>query len=439
MAIGGRRAFLALALAVSACTAGATPSPPPGSPTAEPTPTPEPTDRPTPGPTASPSPSASATPTPTAAPSASLDLGAVELSLDPFVDGLDQPVHVTAAPDGSGRLYVVERAGRILVVEGGRPADRPFLDIRELVGSDGGEQGLLSVAFHPGYAANGRLFVDYTDRSGDTVVAEYARSAADPLRADPGSERVLLAVEQPYPNHNGGLVLFGPDGMLYVGLGDGGAGGDPHDAGQRGDTLLGKLLRIGVDPAGDVAYAIPADNPFARDDGVRDEIWALGLRNPWRFSFDRSSGDLWIADVGQGDWEEIDFAVAGAPGGANYGWNRMEGPGCFTEGCDPSRYVAPVAAYDHGQGCSVTGGYVYRGRASPALAGAYLFGDYCSGRIWGLDAAAVAAGGAAGRPLEPVLLLESGLSVSSFGEDGSGEIYLVDLDGAVYRIVARGG
>ena len=431
MTIGGRPALLlALALAASTCAAPATPTAPATAPT--PRPTTEPTDRPTAPPTtAAPTPTLGASATPSATPSGGPDLANVQLTLEPFLDGLDQPVHVTAAGDGSGRLYVVERAGRILVVDDGAGPDRPFLDIRELVGSDGGEQGLLSVAFHPGYASNGRFFVDYTGQSGDTVVAEYRRSA-DPLRAEPGSERVVLTVEQPFANHNGGLVLFGPDGMLHIGLGDGGAGGDPLDSGQRGDTLLGKILRLDVDGA--EPYAIPADNPFRGDDGVRDEVWALGLRNPWRFSFDRSTGDLWIGDVGQGDWEEIDFAAAGAPGGANYGWNRMEGPVCFTEGCDPSRYVAPVAAYDHGQGCSVTGGRVCRGTASAALAGAYLFGDYCSGRIWGLDAAAVARGEA----VEPVLLLESGLSISSFGEDESGELYLVDLGGAVYRIVAPG-
>lgn len=347
------------------------------------------------------------------------------MALRPVATGLSSPVYVADAGDVAGRLYVVEQGGRIVVIEAGAVRPAPFLDIADRV-TAGGERGLLSVAFPADYPATGRFFVDYTDLNGDTVIERYERSA-DGSAADPTSGRILLTIEQPASNHNGGLVLFGPDGYLYVGMGDGGGGGAEN--GQRRDTLLGKLLRIDVSGAG--RYVVPADNPFLADPAVRDEIWALGLRNPWRFSFDRETGDLWIGDVGAGTWEEIDFQAASSRGGENYGWSVLEGPACFAQPCDTSAYVAPVAAYRHGQDdCAVVGGYVYRGAAFPELRGTYLYGDYCSGRIWGLPAADAPSGSA-----EPRLLLESGLRLSSFGQDRDGELYLTDLSGAVYQVI----
>ncbi|MER3418866.1 MAG: glucose dehydrogenase, partial [Chloroflexota bacterium] len=355
----------------------------------------------------------------------------VALTLEPLVRGLTAPLFVTGAGDGSGSLFVVEQAGRIRIVRAGRLLATPFLDIADRVRS-GGEQGLLGLAFHPGFGpAEDRFYVNYTDRAGDTVVSEFRRSA-DPDRADPATERVLLRIDQPFANHNGGMLAFGPDGYLYVGTGDGGSAGDPFDSGQRLDTLLGKLLRIDPEPGPAGPYTVPPDNPFVGSAGARGEIWAYGLRNPWRFSFDRRTGQLWIADVGQDRYEEVDRAPEGLGRGANYGWARMEGRHCYPSGesCGggSSGFVLPVAEYGHDQGCSVTGGYVYRGTAFPALGGVYLFGDYCSGRIWGL---------ASGGPDEqaPVLLLRSGRSISSFGEDDAGELYLTDLaDGSVWRV-----
>jgi glucose/arabinose dehydrogenase len=376
----------------------------------------------------SPSPAA-ATPRETATTEqATADLGRVQLQLVEFASGFEDPLYLTHSGDGSGRVYVVEQGGRILVVERtGTVQGAAFLDIAERV-SAGGERGLLGLAFHPAYARNGRLFVNYTDRNGDTVVSEFRGTAT---RADPGSERVLLQIDQPYANHNGGWIGFGPDGYLYIATGDGGSGGDPHNNGQRRDTLLGKLLRIDVDRGS--PYAIPADNPFARDGGARGEIWAYGLRNPWRVSFDRRTGNVFLGDVGQGRFEELDFQPA-ARSGLNYGWNIMEGPECFRqETCDRNGLVLPVFAYGRDQGIVITGGYVYRGSRFPLLAGIYLFGDYGSGRIW----AAAATDAARGR-VDPVPMLESALSLSSFGEDEAGELYAIDLTGGgVYRVQAR--
>ena len=312
-----------------------------------------------------------------------------------------------------------------MVVEGGTVRSTPFLDISGRV-TAGGERGLLSVAFAPDYARSGRFFVNYTDLHGDTVIERYERRA-DGSAADPSSGHVVLTIEQPASNHNGGLLLFGLDGYMYVGMGDGGGGAAEN--GQRTDTLLGKMLRLDV--SGD-AYAIPPDNPFVGEAAVLDEIWASGLRNPWRFSFDRETGDLWIGDVGAGTWEEVDFQAASSRGGENYGWPRMEGPDCGSGACDPADYVLPVAAYRHGEGdCAVVGGYVYRGSAFPELRGTYLFADYCSGRMWTLAAADASDGTAQAR-----LILETGLTVSSFGEDRDGELYLTDLSGgAVYQVV----
>jgi glucose/arabinose dehydrogenase len=331
---------------------------------------------------------------------------------------------MTHAGDDSGRLFVVEKRGRIVALRDGQPAAQPFLDITDRVGSSSNEQGLLSAAFHPQFAQNGRLFVNYTDRNGDTVISRFQ---ADGDSADPSSEAVLLEIDQPYPNHNGGLALFGPDGYLYIGMGDGGSGGDPQGHGQNRMSLLGKLLRLDVD-SGD-PYAIPPDNPWASGEEARPEIWAYGLRNPWRFSFDRATKDLYIADVGQGTYEEISFQPAGSSGGQNYGWNVVEGPECFRgNNCDPSMFVGPVAWYGREGGCSITGGYVYRGAAFPRLQGLYIYGDYCSGRLWALSQPAP-------DQWEQRELLRSNLRISSFGEDQAGELYLTDLSGGLYQVV----
>ncbi|MBA2427570.1 MAG: PQQ-dependent sugar dehydrogenase [Actinobacteria bacterium] len=340
----------------------------------------------------------------------------------PVVDGLTQPLLVTGAGDGSGRLFVVEQGGNIRVFAGGRLAPEPFLDISDLT-EPGGEQGLLGLAFHPRFDANGRFFVNYTDTAGDTVVAEYR---ADPGAgvADPGSATTLLQIDQPFPNHNGGHLAFGPDGYLYVATGDGGSGGDPFNNGQSLDTLLGKLLRIDVDAAGGgLAYGIPPDNPFIDRDGARPEIWASGLRNPWRFSFDREAGDLWIGDVGQEELEEVN-RVPAAKAGLDFGWDDLEGSDCYepASGCDRNGVVLPVAQYTHDEGCSVTGGFVYRGSQYPELGGGYFFADYCSGSVYGIVA------GSAGLT-DPAPLLQSESSVSSWGEDDEGELYLVDIAG----------
>lgn len=345
------------------------------------------------------------------------------------VSGLQKPVDLSGAGDGSGRAFILEQPGRILILKNGELLSTPFLDIRQRVGSSSSEQGLLGIAFHPQYAQNGYFFVNYTDRGGDTVVARFQVSA-DPDQADAGSERVLLRVEQPYPNHNGGGMAFDNDGYLYISLGDGGSAGDPLGSGQSLQTLLGKLLRIDVNQ--ETGYAIPPDNPFAAGGGL-PEIWAYGLRNAWRFSFDRLTGDLYIADVGQNRWEEIDFLPAGAAGGANFGWNYREGSQPYPAGGEPPAGLAlvdPVWEYGRDQGCSVTGGYVYRGAALPQMQGIYLFGDYCSGKVWGLLHTP-------GGEWRQKLLFETGLPVSSFGLDDSGEIYLLDHRGAVLRLEAR--
>ncbi len=347
------------------------------------------------------------------------DAGAQDMALEPVVtSGLDDVVYVTHARDGSGRLFVLEQEGRIRIVADGVLVKQPFLDISDRVRS-GGERGLLGLAFHPRYAANGRYFVDYTRESdAATVVAEY-RTFGNAARSD-DNERVLLTIDQPYGNHNAGMIAFGPDGYLYVATGDGGAGGDPGNRAQDRRDLLGKMLRIDVDRG--EPYGIPADNPFASH-GALPEIYALGLRNPWRFSFDRQSGDLWVGDVGQNAWEEIDLIESGG----NYGWRIMEGKHCYQprRGCKREGLALPVAEYAQEEGrCSITGGYVYRGSAIAALAGTYVYGDFCSGEIFGL------------RDGNQRVLLSTGLAIASFGEDEAGELYVVDHDGEVYRIVA---
>jgi glucose/arabinose dehydrogenase len=328
---------------------------------------------------------------------------------------------------------VNERGGRVRVVDAdGTLQDLHFVDLSDRIQA-GGEQGLLGLAFHPDFATNGRVFVHYS-RLGDgaTVISELTASA-DRSTADPASERVIFTLEQPFSNHNGGQIAFGPDGYLYIGLGDGGSGGDPFGNAQNLQVLLGKILRIDVDGAHAAGkeYAIPDTNPYAPG-GVSPgaglpEIWAYGLRNPWRFSFDRGTGDLYIGDVGQNAFEEVDRQPASSAGGENYGWNPVEGTHCYGI-CDSITSVPPVAEYSHGEGCSVTGGYVYRGTQQPAMVGTYLFSDYCSGTIWTLSTAA---------GIAPRVLAQSGLSVSSFGEGEDGEIYLVDLfGGGLYHLLA---
>jgi glucose/arabinose dehydrogenase len=311
----------------------------------------------------------------------------------------------------------VEQAGRILVYQNGAVLPQPFLDIISEVGSTGNEQGLLGLAFHPDYAHNGLFFVNYTGRNGDTVIARF-KVSTDPNLAEVASETALLHVDQPFANHNGGVLVFGPDGYLYAGLGDGGSQGDPSGNGQRTDVLLGKILRLDVNSGN--PYAIPSDNPFG------NEVWAYGLRNPWRLSFDRTTHDMYIGDVGQNSWEEIDFLPAGSPGGANFGWNIMEGNHAY-EGDDQSGLIAPVAEYSHAEGgCSVSGGHVYRGAELPEWQGVYLYGDFCSGIIWGLLHT--------GTGWQNQALFDTDFNISSFGLDQAGELYLSDLKGVVYRL-----
>jgi glucose/arabinose dehydrogenase len=340
--------------------------------------------------------------------------------------GFSRPVHVTHAGDGSGRLFVVEQSGRVRVIDGGTVMTAPFLDITDRVRCCG-EQGLLSIAFPPGSSAKGYFYVNYTDSGGDTTVSRF-RLTADPNRADPGSEEKLLVVDQPQSNHNGGQLAFGPDGYLYIGMGDGGGAGDPFDNGQDRLSLLGKMLRIDVE-SGELPYGIPDSNPFAFDDAHQPEIWALGLRNPWRFSFDSRDGHLFIADVGQNALEEVNFQSASSGGGENYGWKIMEGSSCFDPPqCDPTGLVLPVAEYSHGSaGCSITGGHVSRSSRWPRLDGVYLYGDYCSGRIWGLRSS----GGA----WESRQLATTNLTISSFGRDELGTVYVADLDGGTVSAI----
>ena len=348
------------------------------------------------------------------------------ITLTEQVGGLENPTHVTHAGDGSGRLFVTEKVGRVRVVREGTLLATTFLSITDRVRSTGSEQGLLSVAFPPDYESKGYFYVDYTDTDGDTVVARY-HVTADPDVADPSSEEIVLTQTQPFGNHNGGQLAFGPDGYLYIGMGDGGGGGDPQGNAQDPTTLLGKLLRIDVE-SGATPYGIPPSNPYTETADFEDEIWALGLRNPWRFSFDRATGDLYIGDVGQAEYEEIDFQPASSDGGENYGWNIMEGAHCYPSGpCDQTGLVLPVAEYEHSLGCSVTGGMVYRGSDSPSLEGIYFYGDYCSGRIWGL----LRDGGR----WHEKLLLDTNLTITSFGEDEAGNVYVADFwGGVIYRL-----
>ena len=373
------------------------------------------------GPTASPGPTGTRAAVPT-------------VTAEIVASGLSDPVDVTSAGDASGRLFVVEQPGVIRIIRDGASLAQPFLDIRERIAS-GGERGLLGLAFHPDYPADPRLFVDYTDLDGNTVIASFVVDADDPDRADPDSETVVLRIEQPYANHNGGGVVFGPDGMLYIAMGDGGSAGDPQGNGQRLDTLLAKILRIDIDgAAAGATYAIPPDNPFVGTSGAKPEIWLTGLRNPWRIRFDRATGDLWIGDVGQNAWEEIDVARAGV-GGLDFGWNTMEGFHCYepADGCDETGLTMPVTEYGHEDGCAVIGGVVVRDPRQDGLDGHYLFGDGCSDRLWMIDPAG-------DQRRTPILVAQLGRTLSSINEAEDGTVYATSLGrGELLRLSSSGG
>lgn len=396
------------------CTATGTPPPPPptidpGSPTSPP-----PTTIPdVPAPTRIPE-----TDTPPPASDVPAFPNPEDYTWQLIASGLVRPVDLQA--DGSGRLFVVEKIGHIHILEDGLLVDTPFLNIEDRVNDSSNEMGLLGLALHPGYAQNGYFYVNYTGSGGDTFISRFQVTGSNPYLADPASEVNLLRISQPFPNHNGGGLDFGPDGYLYAGLGDGGAAGDPFGNGQNTDTLLGSVLRLDVDSA--EPYAIPPDNPFG------NEIWAYGLRNPWRISFDSASGDLFVGDVGQNQWEEIDHLPAGSSGGVNFGWDYREGAHPY-DGNAPAGLTDPVAEYSHQEGgCSVTGGYVYRG-SMPEWNGIYLYGDYCSGLIWGL----IQSGGG----WQSQVLFGTDVRITSFGQDEAGEVYLIGDGGEVYKLTRR--
>jgi glucose/arabinose dehydrogenase len=357
--------------------------------------------------------------------------GTVPVGLDPVASGLSFPLYLTT-PAGDARLFIVEKGGAIRIVKDGALLPAPFLSLADRV-STGGEQGLLGLAFDPAYATTGRFVVHYTDVNGNTVVSMFRVSAGGPDLADPASESVLLTAEQPFANHNGGQILFGPDGMLYIGLGDGGSDGDPGGRGQAVTDLLGDILR--VDVSSGTGYTVPADNPFVGRADARPEIWSYGLRNPWRFSFDPATGDLYIADVGQNAWEEVDVVTAagGAGRGTNFGWNPTEGAHCYaTSSCDLGAFTLPVLEYSHSEGCSITGGYVYRGAAIPALQGHYFYSDFCRGRVRSFRLQ----DGEAVEPQQRSALAPGG-SVTSFGQDTVGELYILTAEGQIFRIAPR--
>ena len=385
--------------------------------------------------TSSPPPATGPGGTSTAAPAtpatAGFDPSAVVVRLEKVASVAGGPLGFAAPADGTDRMLVAAKDGRVWVIADGVPKPDPMLDLRKLV-SGGSEQGLLGIALPPSFPTDPRVFVDYTDLDGNTVVASYTLAAGNPDRLDPASAVWILTADQPYANHNGGALAFGPAGMLYIAFGDGGSGGDPLGNGQRTDTLLGKLLRVDVRPrAGASApYVIPPGNPFVGAAGSRPEIWEYGLRNPWRFSFDPPTGDLWIGDVGQDAWEEIDVARSGA-GGLNFGWNTMEGRHCFSpkNGCSSTGMTQPVAEYGHDAGCTVIGGAVYRGKAQPLLSGGYLFADYCSGTIWAIPATTDGT-------VKPVKVGTTSSGIAAFGQDAEGEMFAADLDGTISRLVA---
>lgn len=362
-----------------------------------------------------------------------------QLSLEPFVSGLSDPVFFMDPGDGSGRLFVVEQGGRILIVDpDGSTHPTPFLDISVIVAS-GGERGLLGLAFHPDFSTNGKFYVNYTSAANDTRIEEYQVSAGDPDIADPGSGRIVMVYDQPAFNHNGGWIGFSPnDGYLYIAAGDGGNQGDPDNRAGNLSEYLGKMHRVDVDSGDDFPgddnqnYAVPADNPFVGISGAVQSIWAYGLRNPWRNSFDRETGDLWIADVGQWTYEEVNYQPASSPGGEHYGWRCREGLHATGSACGAtSGFTDPVHEYTHGaNGCSIIGGYLYRGCAlGEAYRGHYLFSDTCSGRVWTLDPS---------NGFTSTLEMSTGAFVSSFGEDAEGELYIVDLNGNISRLVNPG-
>lgn len=387
-------------------------------------------------PTAAPQPTATTAPTPSPTP---VTVRFRDAPPDPsryaWVDvatGFDNPLFVTHAGDGSGRIFGVEQTGKVWIInpDGTTPFE-PFLDISDLLSADvfrGAytERGLLSIAFHPNYKDNGIFFVHHTDELGDSVIARYQVSA-DPNLADPDSAVTLLTVDQPFVDHNGGSLAFGPDGYLYIGFGDGGNANEPNARSQDPSILLGKILRVDIDAE---TYTIPPDNPFVDNPDYRPEIWALGARNPWRFSFDRATGDFYLGDVGQFTTEEIDYVPAGYSLGLNFGWSAFEGTKRYLPNVDPLGYVTmPIYEYPHEDGCSVTGGYVYRGAALPELQGYYFYGDYCSGRVWVLYRNSR-------NQWQQALFTETQRVITSFGEDEAGELYLVDYKGAILKLTA---
>lgn len=354
----------------------------------------------------------------------------IAITLEPFATVSGGPLAIAAPDDGSGRLFVAAQDGKVWVVAAdGSVLGTPMLDIGSQI-SSGGERGLLGVATHPTFSSDPRVFVSYTNTDGDSIVASATLDPNDPNRLDPASLTRLLFIDQPYANHNGGGVLFGPDGRLYLSFGDGGSGGDPQGNGQNLQTLLGKILRVDVDGGPtNGPYVVPPDNPYANGGG-KPEIWHWGLRNPWRLSFDRTTGDLWIGDVGQNAYEEVDVARQGTSN-LNFGWNVLEGSHCYNQPtCPTDGLTLPVTDYGHDLGCTVVGGYVYRGAAYPFLVGTYLFADYCTGTIFAVDSASSAL-------TTPVVVgAVAGGAVSAFGEDASGELYVTRLSGEVSRLVA---
>ncbi len=372
-------------------------------------------------------------PTPAVAPAPAAP-SASSITLTKVAGGLSKPVFITSARDGTGRLFIVEKTGTVRILSHGTVLSTPLINLSGSV-SQGSEQGLLGLAFHPRFKTNRKFYVDYTNRGGTTVIREYRVSATNPNRVQKGSGRTILKIAQPYSNHNGGMIAFGPDGYLYIGTGDGGSGGDPGNRAQRKDTLLGKMLRINVNgTTSRHNYKVPRSNPYVGRKG-RNEIWQRGVRNPWRFSFDRANGNLWIGDVGQNRYEEVDRArrtSTGAGRGVNWGWHVMEGFHCYqpATGCNKTGKKRPLLNYSHATNgrCAVTGGYVYRGKAIPALRGWYVFGDYCSGEIFTVPASA------SSRPSKVRLHGTGGGLISSFGENGRGELFVVYLGGSIYRM-----
>ena len=369
----------------------------------------------------------------TAGPAPAPAPGDADVSLLFRVGGLSKPVFVTNAKDGSGRLFIVEQTGRIKVYKNGAVSSTPFLNISTLV-SKGYEQGLLGLAFHPGFTTNRKIYVNYTNTAGDTVIREYRVSTSNPNVVSTGTARDIITIAQPYDNHNGGSVVFGPDGYLYIGMGDGGSQDDPAERAQNLNTRLGKMLRIDVNGTTSTKnYRSPSSNPYVGISGL-DEIWQIGLRNPYRFSFDRANGNMWIADVGQGDWEEVNRAVktsSGAGRKANWGWDVMEGRQCHepSSGCSTTGKTLPLLQYGHAAGrCAITGGYVYRGTTIPVLVGGYVFADFCSGEIWVTTATASA-------PASKTLLLDTSLQISGFGESQAGELFVLNHAGSMHMLV----